>query len=190
MGEASAARHGCAAADEALAFFTRDEARTVEAAMARIFPDDDLGPGAVAAGAVFYLDRSLAGAEQASQLPYRAGIASLDALARRRCGAAFRECTAAEQDVLMADLARGAAPEFGLAPSGPAFFEMLRTHTLEGIFSDPVHGGNRNLSGWRLLGYPGPQPGYTHAEQQLDAPIVRDRIYTAADYPLAADDQP
>ena len=64
------------------------------------------------------------------------------------------------------------------------FFDSLRNHTIEGMFSDPAHGGNRDLVGWKLLGYPGPQPSYSHAEQQLDAVIVRDRIFTAADYPL------
>jgi gluconate 2-dehydrogenase gamma chain len=189
MGEASAARRDFTAPDEALAFFTRDEARTVEAAMARIFPDDELGPGAIEAGAIFYLDRALAGAEQHNQIPYRSGIAALNALARARFGAVFDACAPAEQDALVAALADDTASEFGGTPSGHAFFELLRAHTLEGIFSDPAHGGNRNLSGWKLLGYPGPQPGYSHAEQQLDAVIVRERIYTAADYPLPVADE-
>ena len=84
-------------------------------------------------------------------------------------------------------MAAGALPEFGTAPTALAFFDALRAHTIEGVFSDPAHGGNRNFAGWRLLGYQGPQPGYSHAEQQLDAPIVRDRIFSAADYPLPAD---
>ena len=58
-------------------FFTRHEAVTVEAAMSRIFPDDDLGPGSVAAGAVYYLDRVLMGAEQHRQQFYRAAIRAL-----------------------------------------------------------------------------------------------------------------
>jgi hypothetical protein len=69
--------------------------------------------------------------------------------------------------------------------SGPTFFETLRAHTIEGMLSDPVHGGDRVFAGWRLLGYPGPQPSYGHAEQQLDAVIVRQRIFSAADYPLS-----
>ncbi len=158
--------------------------------MARIFPDDELGPGAIEAGAVFYLDRTLAGAEQYYQSLYRAAVLSVDKMARARYRDDFRNCTAAQQDAIIGDLATDAAPEFGVAPTGLVFFELLRAHTLEGVFSDPAHGGNRNLSGWKLLGYPGPQPSYTHAEQQLDAPIVRDRIFTAADYPLPSAEEP
>jgi gluconate 2-dehydrogenase gamma chain len=172
------------APEERLEFFTRDQAQTIEAVMACIFPDDDLGPGAIEAGAVYYLDRSLAGAERYYQAHYRGAVLALDTLARARHRADFRNCTAEQQDTMVTDLAEDAAPEFGRTPTGTVFFELLRAHTLEGVFSDPAHGGNRNLSGWKLLGYPGPQPSYSHAEQQLDAPILRDRIFTAADYPL------
>jgi hypothetical protein len=169
---------------EALAFLSPLEARTVETAMARIFPSDDLGPGATEAGAVFYLDRALAGAEQHNQLIYRAGVRWLDALAEARFGASFTQCTPANQDCVLADIQAGLADQIGDSPDGPTFFDLLRAHTIEGLFADPVHGGNRDLIGWKLLGFPGPQPGYSHAEQQLNAVIRRDRIYTAADYPL------
>lgn len=169
-------------------FFTRHEAVTVEAAMSRIFPDDDLGPGSVAAGAVYYLDRVLMGAEQHRQQFYRAAIKSLDAVARSRFGNFFEKCGSAEQDELIGAMATNALPEFGATPTAPAFFEILRAHTVEGVFCDPIHGGNRDFAGWRLLGYPGPQPSYSHAEQQLDAVIVRDRIFSASDYPLSSGD--
>jgi len=176
---------------DAFGFFTRNEAITIEAAMSRIFPDDDLGPGATQAGAVCYLDRALMGAEQNRQQFYRCAIKQLDAVAQSRFGDFFVGCNSAQQDELIAAMAGDALPAFGMAPTALAFFEALRAHTIEGVFSDPVHGGNRDFAGWRLLGYPGPQPGYDHAEQQLDVVIVRDRIFSAADYPLpAADDAP
>ena len=37
------------------------------------------------------------------------------------------------------------------------FFQLLRAHTVEGMFSDPMHGGNAGLIGWQLVGYPGPR---------------------------------
>jgi len=169
---------------EAFAFLTRSEAATAQAAMARIFPDDDLGPGAVEAGTVYYLDRALGGAELHLQEIYRAGLKALNAVSATRFGHAFAISTPAEQDELIGAMVSDTLPDFGRAPTAPAFFNILRAHTLEGMFSDPVHGGNRNVAGWRLLGYLGPQPAYSHAEQQLDAVIVRDRIFTAADYPL------
>ena len=41
-----------------------------------------------------------------------------------------------------------------------AFFQMLRTHTIEGMFCDPMHGGNAGLIGWQLIGFPGPRMSY------------------------------
>jgi gluconate 2-dehydrogenase gamma chain len=172
-------------AERALAFFTPVEASAVEAATGRIFPSDDLGSGAIEAGVLFYLDRALAGAEIQLQGLYRTGLRKLDAEARAKFDNAFSECTSSQQDNLIAAMESDDLSDFGRAPTGPEFFALLRAHTIEGMFSDPVHGGNRDLVGWRLLGYPGPQPSYSHAEQQLDAVIVRERIFTAADYPLA-----
>ena len=169
---------------EALAFFTSREALIVAQAMGRIFPAEASGPGAIEAGAHYYLDRALSGAELDLQQPYRTALARLDAIATGRFGGGFTTCSEDQQDELIGLMADGQLPEFGVGPSATEFFEMLRSHTLEGVFADPVHGGNRNFVGWNLLGYPGPQPGYSHEEQQLDAKIVRDRIYTAADYPL------
>jgi hypothetical protein len=168
----------------AFAFFTRDEAATVQAAMARIFPDDDLGPGALAAGALCYVDRALAGADRDLQGLYRQGVRQLDAVAQVQHGQHFANCLANQQDDMIAALESGTL--FGATNSSLAIslFAALRAHTIEGMFSDPVHGGNRDFAGWRLLGYPGPQPSYSHAEQQIDATIVRDRIFSVADYPL------
>ncbi len=177
-----------APAGQSLRFFTPHEARTVEAVMGRIMPDDELGPGAVEAGTVSYADHTLAGVEQGNQTRYRAGVKLLDAACRARFGHAFADCGHVEQDAMVSDMAAGSVPPVtGAAEDldwAVAFFELLREHTLEGMFSDPVHGGNRDLAGWKLLGYLGPQPGYSHEEQQLDAVVVRDRIFTAADYPL------
>jgi hypothetical protein len=175
-----------ASGGEPLAFLTTAEAAIADAAMSRIFPSDGSTPGAREARTVIYLDRALAGPEIRLQIPYRAGIRRLDAIATARFATGFAACTPAQQDELIGAMAAGNLPEFGDAPGALDFFEMLRAHTIEGLFADPVHGGNRDFIGWKLLGYHGPQPSYSHAEQQLDAVIKRDRIYTAADYPLPA----
>ena len=39
--------------------------------------------------------------------------------------------------------------------SGREFFELMRKHTLEGFFSEPKHGGNRDSIGWKVLGFVG-----------------------------------
>jgi len=46
-------------------------------------------------------------------------------------------------------------------PGAKAFFTQLRNDTIEGMFSDPMYGGNRDLVGWKLIGYPGAQRFYT-----------------------------
>ena len=37
------------------------------------------------------------------------------------------------------------------------FFIFLRIHTIEGMFSDPIYGGNYQAYGWRLMGFAGPR---------------------------------
>lgn len=40
------------------------------------------------------------------------------------------------------------------------FFALLRPHTIEGMFCDPIHEGNANMIGWQLVGFPGPHISY------------------------------
>lgn len=49
-----------------------------------------------------------------------------------------------------------------------SFFHTLRLHTAEGFFSDPGYGGNRDLAGWRLIGFPGAQRSYSPMELQTE----------------------
>jgi gluconate 2-dehydrogenase gamma chain len=145
----------------ALVFFTPDEAATFEAIAARIWPGEPGDPGAREAGAVYYVDRALAGAYRIHQETYRRGLASVDRAARALYGAPMTLLSGDQQDALLAAMEGNTAPEF---PNAALFFELCLTHTMEGVFSDPVHGGNRNFAGWNVVGYPGVQYGYTEAE--------------------------
>ncbi|HWE50671.1 MAG TPA: gluconate 2-dehydrogenase subunit 3 family protein [Bryobacteraceae bacterium] len=146
-----------------LKFFSADEARLIAAACARIFPTDDKGPGANEAGVVIYIDRQLAGpygrdkyrytkgpfvqsipehGYQGKETPrevYRSGIAMLTG---------FADVKPEVQDAKLHSIER------------TPFFQMLRTHTIEGMFCDPMHGGNAGLIGWQLIGFPGPRMSY------------------------------
>ena len=51
-------------------------------------------------------------------------------------------------------------------PTARGFFTMLRTHTIEGMFADPIYGGNKDFAGWKLIGFPGAQPFFTKPEIQ------------------------
>jgi gluconate 2-dehydrogenase gamma chain len=39
-----------------------------------------------------------------------------------------------------------------LSQQEPTFFELVRSHTLEGYYGSPRHGGNRDAVSWRMLG--------------------------------------
>ncbi len=165
--------------DAALVALSQGQAETVAAMAARIIPTDDLGPGADEAAVVVYIDRSLAGA-LADLLPrYLAGIEGVNTSALTLHGAPFAALAAGQQDALLQAMEEGAAPEFG-GGEAAAFLELIIRHTREGMFCDPAYGGNRDLVGWRLLGFPGVQLTYTQ-EEQMGAPIHRDRIGTMAD---------
>jgi gluconate 2-dehydrogenase gamma chain len=51
------------------------------------------------------------------------------------------------------------------------FLDIVRVHTMEGLFSDPVYGGNRDFAGWAAVGYPGPYYIYTEEQQQSFEPL-------------------
>jgi gluconate 2-dehydrogenase alpha chain len=130
------------------------EARTAAAMFERLFPIDEAGPGAVEIGVVAYLDRALAGAYKDKAEAYRVGLATLDQVARDRCGVPFADCQGEQQDAMLGQLEQGRLPEFRVPPARE-FFAMMRAHLQEGLFADPVYGGNRDKLGWKLLGHPG-----------------------------------
>lgn len=147
-----------------LRFFNASEAKVVVAACERIFPADESGPGATQAGVMVYIDRQLAGpygtdkyrymqgpfvesnpehgyqGRENPQQTYRAGV--------RKLGADFAGLDGAKQDERLKAIEQ------------TRFFQLLRQHTIEGMFCDPMHGGNADLIGWQMLGYPGPQMSY------------------------------
>ncbi len=148
------------------------EGRTAAAVFERFFPADENGPGAARIGVLAYVDRALSGAYRDAAEPYRLGLAALDRAARARHGALFADCPAEEQDALLSDLEEGALPDFRV-PAQRVFFEMLRRHAREGLFSDPAHGGNRDKLGWRFLGHPGVWMGHSAEENLATEPVTK-----------------
>jgi gluconate 2-dehydrogenase gamma chain len=146
---------------------TAAEADTLEAICARIIPSDQNGPGAREARAAHFIDRALGGALKESREAYRSGFAAFDRYCRSSRGAAFTELSERDQDSVLIDVETGSATGFPTPSS--AFFNMVRTHTLQGTFGDPYYGGNANFVGWDLIGYPGIRLNVTVADQKLDA---------------------
>jgi len=164
-------------------FFTAAERRCVDALVSRLIPTDELGPGAREAGVVDFIDDQLAGSygsgerwymqgpfgegleTQGYQGPhapaglYRAAIASLDAYSRINFAErTFAELSEGEQDAVLKQIEDGELELEGVSAS--AFFGLLRENAIEGFFCDPVYGGNRDMIGWRLVGFPGARYDY------------------------------
>lgn len=142
------------------------EADTLEAIVARLIPADANGPGAAEAGAAHYIDRALGGALASSRPAYAAGLAAIETYARTSKGAPFVKLSPADQDALLTEMERNAAP--GFTPNSAAFFDLLRSHTIQGMFCDPYYGGNANFAGWDLLGYPGVRTVVSPEQQRMD----------------------
>lgn len=94
---------------------------------------------------------------------YRVGLASLDRYAHELHGQDFADLSEDQMDAVVDDLASGKATGFG-DPSAKGFFSQVRTDLVNGLFSDPAYGGNKEMAGWKLIGYPGAQRAYTPAE--------------------------
>jgi gluconate 2-dehydrogenase alpha chain len=151
---------------------SRYEARTAAAIFERLFPADEHGPGAAAIGVLTYVDRALAGAYRDMAEAYRLGLAAIDAAARQRAGRPFADCDPIHQDALLAELEEGAMPGLRVPDQG-AFFGLLRAHLQEGLFADPVHGGNRDKLGWRFLRHPGFWPANSAEENLAAEPVTK-----------------
>ena len=169
---------------------TDDEAATVTAMAERVFPADEQGPGAREAGVTHYIDGRLAGGwgngdgmylrgpfhepehgGHGYQLPltprevYKHALPRIDAYCREEFrGKAFTRLTVEQQDKVLTAMEKGEV-DLGLASgahgfTSAAFFAMFVKNVTEGLFSDPVHGGNRDMIGWRWVGFPGDPMAY------------------------------
>jgi len=143
-----------------LRFFTAQEARVVTAACERIFPSDGTGPGATEAGVVIYIDRQLAGPygedkNRYSKGPWRESYPEHGYQGKENPRDTYREGIRGLGN--FAGLSVAEQTKRLTAIEKTHFFALLRAHTIEGMFSDPMHGGNAGLIGWQLIGFPGPQ---------------------------------
>ena len=144
---------------------TQEEGETLEFIAERIFPATDM-PGAVEIGAVYYIDLALAG-DYASLLPlYRKGLRAVDRHSRATFGRDFRSLSSELQDAVLLVFESGSVPGYKNAAE---FFETVRYHVLEGVFCEPHYGGNQEMMGWRLVGFPGQQFGY--ADPYINKPV-------------------
>ncbi|MGB9487703.1 MAG: gluconate 2-dehydrogenase subunit 3 family protein, partial [Terriglobia bacterium] len=148
-------------------FFTIEEGQTVAAICERIIPADQ-DPGAMEAGVVNFIDLQLMGPCKRHRASYRQGIRGLEQTSLKRFGHRFTELGPERQDEFLKELERVAAEETrkGLSaatgetrkkrPSSEDFFSLILSHTMQGFYGDPRHGGNRGRVSWKMLGLPYP----------------------------------
>ncbi len=160
-------------------FLSAAEVAFIDAAVARLIPADELGPGAREAGVTYFIDQQLFGGwgtmakmyrqgphpegtpQQGYQSPltpqevYRAAIREINGA----IGKPFEKLAASEQDDLLRRLEDGKLALESVP--GRFFFNLLLDNTIEGFFSDPIYGGNRDKLGWKLVGFPGVAAAYT-----------------------------
>jgi gluconate 2-dehydrogenase gamma chain len=116
---------------------------------------------------------------------YRLGIMGVDQYSRSKFEKSFINLSENEQDSIIEDMVKGDAQTGFEQFSAQSFFTILRRHTAEGMFSDPAYGGNRNMAGWKLIGYPGAQRAYTEADIRTEAHTPREPQSLAQLHPFS-----
>lgn len=161
-------------------FLNADEASFVEAAVGRLIPVDDKWGGAIEAGVPDFIDKQLGGAWGAGERLYRSGPwragaptqgyqlpftpaelfrTAIKAINNElKASKSFAAMSDSEKDEFLHGLERGGKDLDGI-PSD-VFFSALWAIVLEGFFSDPVYGGNRDMVAWRMIGFPGAYANY------------------------------
>jgi gluconate 2-dehydrogenase gamma chain len=165
-------------------FFTSAEWDFINAAVDRLIPADETGPGGVESGVPVFLDRQLDSpygygafaymqgpfltnlppqlGYQLSYAPrelYQLGIAASDTQCRQLHGHSFFQLETAQQDDYLSKLERGLVQLAG--PPAHVFFEQLLSNVKEGYFADPIYGGNRHMGAWKMIGFPGARADFT-----------------------------
>lgn len=177
-----------------LRFFTEAERRCVDAITARLIPSDEAGVGAREAAVTDFIDSQLAGfygrgerwymhgpfadgldtqgyqSEHPPAQLYRAAIKALDAHCERTTDSVFAELPADQQDAVLKRIEDGGLKLEGV--SAKAFFNLVLENAIEGFFSDPIYGGNRDMVGWNLVGFPGARYDYRSFLDHNGAAII------------------
>ncbi len=160
------------------AYLNPEEAAFVEALVDHMVPADPYTPKGTDLGLHTYIDRALAGGwgkgerlymqgpwkpgvpSQGYQLPltpaelYRTGIAAANAYCVKTWGKAFDKLAEGQRQEFLLGLQAGKVA-FDKGPPARVFFATVYQNVVEGMFSDPIYGGNRDKAGWKLLGFPG-----------------------------------
>lgn len=170
--------------NQAPMFFDQTQLQLTEAAAECIFPKDELGPGATELGVAFYIDHQMSSRWGVNAREYRTGpfvkgevtqgdyqsirrnelftmgLQSLEDASQKKYSKGFVDLAEEEKIAILTMMEKGEIMVVN-GVTGKTFFNMLRTLTIEGAYSDPLYGGNKNMLGWKMRKYPGNQMSYT-----------------------------
>ena len=134
-------------------FFTDAEAACVMALCEQIIPADEHGGGATEAGVINYIDRQLVVVFDYDQVVYQQGISALQANCLELHGQRFESLGPELQHTICTQLEENALPksEWGRLEQSH-FFRLLISHTMQGFYGPPRHGGNRNYMSYKMMG--------------------------------------
>ena len=184
-----------AAAAAGYAFLNPEEAAFVEAVVDHMVPADNLTPRGTDLGLNIFIDRALAGGwgkgdrlylqgpwkqgvpSQGYQLPltpsqlYRTGITAANAHCVKTYKRTFDKLSEAEREEFLLAL-QGGKVTFENGPPARVFFTTMYQSVMEGMFADPMYGGNKDKAGWKLIGFPGViAVNYQNIEKYRDKPF-------------------
>jgi gluconate 2-dehydrogenase gamma chain len=155
------------AVDQAPTALSSSEMTTLKAIVARLLPADASGPGAVEANAHVFIDRELGGYYKDLLPLYQQNLVSFDAAAKKAGASSFAALAPDKQDALLQQAESG---KLGAGWAG--FFQLVLEHMREGMFSDPMYGGNKNFAGWNLISYPGVKLVYSAQDQAIGTKVA------------------
>jgi gluconate 2-dehydrogenase gamma chain len=183
---------------------TQAEAAFLKAAADTIIPADALSPSASDCGVIDFIDCELAGPYGEGARLYRdgpilkgkpehgyqlgltpreffsQGIAAAEAWTQTRFGKSFAALADAERQAAFTEIESGKAvfEKF----EAREFFDALIAIVMEGFFADPYYGGNRDMAGWKMIGYPGLPADYQHAMEHQRGKRFRPKPRSIGDY--------
>lgn len=164
-------------------YFTAAEYAFLNAAVDHLIPADQFGAGALDTHVPEFLDRQMEtpyghgqlwymqGPFHTDLVPelgyqlnltprqiYRHGIAECNTWCQKEHGKVFAELDKPTQESVLKALDGGKVHFDAL--SAKTFFSYLLKNTKEGYFADPIYGGNRDMGGWKMVGFPGARADY------------------------------
>jgi gluconate 2-dehydrogenase gamma chain len=184
--------------DQAPMYFNQLQLQLTEAAAERIYPKDETGPGAAELGVAFFIDHQMASPWGINAREYRMGpfvkgevtqgdyqiirrnelftmgLQAMEDASKQKFNKSFTDLADEEKDAILTSLEKGEVTVINDV-TGKTFFNLLRRLTIEGVYSDPMYGGNKNMDGWRMRKYPGNQMAYTNIMDKGEFVVMEPR---------------